>query len=306
MNWKALILSGIMAAIAVPPLAMAQQNVAYTVVDSTSVPGLPEEYRDFKWYRFETENFEILSIDWKQGAAIKKDVEELRQWTQRRWGLKDVRYTRKCMILCVPSQDIYKKWFRRDDVDPKIAKSKNRDGSGRDVYGIWIAGEPGFMINRLPEKVGWVNLLNYESSFNIKLPHWLHVGMSVLNNDVNTIRRIIGSLDPNGTYSSRDVFQKTVPSGLDSRQYRARAAALCLLLRKQQFGGSKFVEFMSTINRSGNVEQALSVYGWRSGQDFDRSYNVYVRNLSYDIGIRRTPHMGLTWFVLKKAVNVRK
>jgi len=303
-DWKVFILGGIIA-MSTSLSASAQHKVTYTRIDSTSVPGMPEEYKDLRWYLFETDNFEILSIDLNHGIAIQKDVEALRLWTQRRWGFENTPYAKKCMVLCVPSQEIYRKWFRRDDIAPKVAKSKNKDGSDREVYGIWIVGEKGFLTNRLPEKIGRVNLLNHELALNVKFPEWLHIGMSVLNNDVNSLRTTIGSLDPNGSYLGKDVFDNSTLDKSGS-QYRARAAALCLLLRKQQNPNVKFAAFLLFISKVNDPSQALAVYGWRDMAAFDLSYNNYVRNLSFDISKGRTPNMGLTWFPPKKTASDSK
>jgi len=277
--------------------------VSYSIVDSVAVPGIPEEYKHFRWHRFETPNFEVLAINRHQAIGLLNRCEPLKTWAQRRWGLQDVVYNRKCMVLCVPTQEIFKKWFRRPDVDPKVAKSKNVDGSDREVYAIWLAGEQGYLENKLPEKIGRVNLLNYEATYNISIGHWAHVGMSALNNHVNEVRRLLGSLDPKDSYKSKAVFKQTtqrVMGRLNNQEYRARAAVLCLMLRKQQYGGEKFIWFLSTMASSGPDQALATVYGWQGCAGFDVSYTRYVQNLVYDIRVGRTPNMGLTWFVPKK------
>ena len=271
----------------------------YTVSMYTGpVPGLPDEFKGLQWHRCVSKDFEVLSIDKAQGTQLIEYLDKLKTWTERRWGLADIPYNKQCMVICVPHQTEFEKWFRQHDIEPVEAQTKNVDGTPRQVYAIWIAGEPGFLTNKLPEKVGLVNLMNYETTFPVvKVPHWMHVGMSVLNNDVRSIRRLIETLDPDRIYDARFLFDPGNSKSLRPEEYKAYAAAACLLLRKQHNGAAQFTKFME-VHSKGNAEQSLKiVYGWQDYTDFNRSFNNYTRALSYDIRINRTPDMGLTWFL---------
>ena len=249
------------------------------------VPKLSEDLKDLQWYRYTTKNFEILSIDREQGVWLSEYLEKLKTWTQKRWGLTDIPYGKQCMVICVPQQEIFSKWFRQRDIVPAEVETKNVDGSPRQVYVIWISGDTGFLTNSLPEKFGLVNLINYESTFSgVKLPQWMHTGMSALNNDVKSVRTLLGSLDQNKTYDIRSIDNK------------GQAAAVCLFLKKQHDGSARFVKFMEVCSKS-SLEQAIRVYGWTGYNDFNRSLNAYVRALVYDIRVGKTPDMGITWFL---------
>jgi len=270
-----------------------------TMVTSSTVPGIPDEYKDWKWYRFVTDNFEVLSIEKSSGEAITRRVESLKTWANNRWDFEDRPYQHKCMILCVPSKEIFKLWFRQRNIAPKITKSKNMDGSDRTVYAIYIAGVDRYLTAKLPEQVGRVNLMDYEIAHqsNIRLGHWAHVGMSALNNDLATVRKMLGTeYDPG---SVQRVFAPDMPVIEDSTDaYRRRAAALCLMLRKLHGGGSAFKSFVLQSAANG-ADNALKVYGFEDYEHLDSNYTTYVRNLSYDIDHRRTPDMGLTWFTTR-------
>src|SRR6185369_3352943 len=92
------------AALTIIASCLVMASPAYTIEPSAvyagSLPGLPEEFKNYRWYQFLTKNFEILSIDREQGAALASYVESLKTWTNRRWGLQDIQYDRQCMILC--------------------------------------------------------------------------------------------------------------------------------------------------------------------------------------------------------------
>ncbi len=271
---------------------------------------LPPEYQNYRWYRFTTQNFEILSIDAKAGKQAQVRVERLRSWIYARWGLQDIPFRqsdldgnergRRCLIICVPDAQTYKKWFRRTNVDPKISKSKNLDGSERDVYAIWIATEGNWLTGVLPEKIGRVCLLNYEEVFRVKFGRWAHVGMSALNNDVRTIRSMFSDLSTEDQLDGQKIFtQQQQRPGTTDAEFRRSSAALCLFLRKQQGGNTRFNQFLETYSSTENANQALEVYGWRGFTHFNKSYGAYVKNLAYDIRHDRTPNMGLVWFVPK-------
>jgi hypothetical protein len=278
-------------------LCMASEPTIYTVSEYTgAVPGLPDEYKGLHWYRFVTKNFEILSIDRTQGVWQAQYVEPLKSWTQKRWGLANIPYDKKCLIICVPQQQLFEKWFRQKQIEPLPTQTKDIDGTARQVYAVWIAADPGFLTTKLPEQVGLVNLMNYENAFTVHLPKWMHVGMAALNNDPQAIRSMIGALDPNKSYDAKLVFEDANAKALTPADYRAQAAAACLLLRKQHEGATQFVKYLEANNKS-NSEQALAVYGWHGYGDFNRHFSAYVRNLAYDIRANRTPDMGLTWFL---------
>ena len=297
-----------------PAVCMAVPNktaLESTTVDSSAVPSIPDEYKDWKWHRYETENFEVLAIKKDHGEAIAKRAEHLKTWANERWGFEDKSYWHKCMILCVPTQDVFRKWFRRTDVDPKIAKSKTLSGHDRTVYGIWLSGEGRYLTAVLPEKIGRINLLNFEiintdgskpgvGEKQVKLGKWAHVGMSALNNDLTTIRQMLGS--EYKPYSVKALFAEEVPviGPETALSYRARAAALCLMLRKLR-GSERYMSFLIGSSIVGPQASLDVVYGFERYEQFQVRYDRYVRNLAFDIQHNKTPDMGLTWFLPKKS-----
>lgn len=283
-------------------------KVNYSMVSSYMVPNIPQEYRHLRWHRFETPNFEILSINQEQGVELLNHCEPLKSWVQNRWGFPESDYIveidgkrqqTKCMVICIPNKKIFEKWYRQSYIDPKLSVSKNLDGSDRWVYATWIAGEDGFLKNVLPGKIGWVNLLNYEEKNNVNLPYWAIVGMSELDNDVDQIRKLIVKLkdsppvDPEDLFSEREGF-------VGDKNYRAKVACVCLLLRRQKDGRKRFVTFLLDSLSMGEEKALSKNYGWSDYGHFEKTLNDYIKKLSYDISVGRTPDMGLTWFVPRK------
>jgi len=299
------------AMVCLPAFSIAEVPMKTTVIESSVVPELPEEYRDWRWHLVETPNFEILAIDLEDAEAMYHRVEALRSWGYHRWGFRDHQYAHKCMILCVPSQSVFQKWFRRANVDPRLTKSKRVDENtgevvDQEVFAIWIAGEGDYLRSVLPEKIGRVNLMNYEKLTGNKLSKWAHVGMSALNNDVGTLRVMLSTFPLERTYKPSDVFGKDLPlvTPQAKADFRKRAAITCLMLRKLHGGSEQFMTF--TLKASaGGPEKALAVYGFKGYDDFGPNYDRYIKNLSFDIRNDRTPDMGLTWFLPRKGTVLR-
>ena len=268
-----------------PTPAVAQQNQ------------LPPEYQNYRWYWFQTANFEIMSIDWSAGWQAAQRVEQLRSWTFKRWQLPDTNLDKKCLIVLVPDQSTFQKWFRKSsNIDPKVAKSKNADGSTRDVYGIWMTSEGSWLTSVLPEKVSFVSLMAFETQHRVQLGYWAKVGMSSLSNDVNALRALFRGLratDTNALFGMTKQGEVTPPS------FKAQAAAACLLLRKQMNGGDLFVQCLQRYAGTNNAAWAIKVFGWPSMAEFNHSYQAYASNLAYDVQANVTPDMGLLWFVEK-------
>lgn len=259
-----------------------------TVLPDT--PALPPEYQNLRWHRFVTDNFEIVSIDKDQGKNIKDKSEEIRSWIYKKWGLQNVAFTNKCIVVCVKDKETFKKWFKKDDIEPKLTKSKNLDGTDREVYAIWVCGET--MGSNLREKISRVCLLNYEKTYNIKLPSWSHVGISFLNNDIQVVKTGLQSIDEKTSNLAQIKLDQCTP------EEKYNAACFCLFLRKQHNGDKKFISFLEAYNASGSdVNSIVSVYGWKSGDEMAASYVAYRANLVYDLKSGRTPDMGLFWFV---------
>jgi len=256
---------------------------------------LPPEYQNYKWFWFKTANFEIMSIDWEAGWQAAQRVESLRAWTFKRWDLPDSNFDKKCLIVLVPDQQTFQKWFRKSpNIDPKVAKSKNADGSSRDVYGVWLTTEGSWLTSVLPEKVSFVSLMAFESQYRVQLGYWAKVGMSSLSNDVTTLRSMFAGLQP---IDARTLFSTTPQGEVTDPAFKAQAAAACLLLRKQPFGCARFVQCLQRYSDTHDPAQSLSVFGWSGIDDFSRNYQAYVINLAYDVQNNVTPDMGFLWLV---------
>lgn len=266
------------------------------LIASAEAPAVPDKYKDAKWLLYETPNFEIVALNSEHAMQVQNYAEDLKSWIYNRWGLHDIPFDKKCMIVCVPSQEMFVEFFRKPDVDPKVATSKNPDGSDRQVYGIWIAASSDnrWLTASLPEKLGRVCLLNYESTYKLKFENWFYVGSSALNNDPGAILTVLAGQPQN---IGIDQLFSSEPTA-SSEAYRYHAMVLCLMLRKE-FGIAKLKQFLLSSNKDLNT-RFREVYGFADAASFGISYNAYVKNLHHDIHNNRTPVTYLTWFFIRK------
>lgn len=272
-------------------------NYTYDVINSVAIPELPDEYKGYSWHRYLTNNFEVLAIDNNHAKAIVEVIEDVKKWTQVRWGMPSVDYDKPCMIMCVPSKSLLQKWFRKTEINPKRSKSERVDGKYLDVYSFFISADDNYLSDQLPSKIGWVNLMHYEHLNNVSLRPWAFSGMSLLNSDINSIKTNFINLPPKGSLIPVKELFEASPNSVNDPIFCKQSAAMCLLLMKQGNTNQRFINFVKQSSKDKPSVSLASLYGFRSYEHFDEVYVKYCNNLTHDIGRNLTPDMGLTWFL---------
>lgn len=267
-----------------------------------AVPTLSEKYRDARFHYHKTQNFEIVSIDPAVPHQVEEYAEELKTWVAERWGLHDIGFTKPCMLVCFPSQEMFKDCLKVDYKEPKISIAKGLDGQDREVITIWVVADPQgqWLRTALPEKIGRAVMINYEQAYGLKLPVWVHLGTSFLNNDLAYVRTNLSGLNPSTNYDVNDLFNLTAEefakkSAQDNHSIKLRAACCCLLIRKE-LGEKAFTNLLSAASK-GDSAAGVKSMGYNSTIQFSQSFNSFCRNLAYDLRSNRTPKLYLTWFV---------
>lgn len=262
---------------------------------------LPEEFKDLQWNRYVTKNFEILSIDEKQGLHLHKNLEKVKTWIYHHWGMKDITFKRKCMVICTPTDEMFKKFFRKEDVSPKYNDK---------VSAVWVSldsNKGNWLKTIVSEKITHICLYEFRDAYDIKLRPWMVYGMSVLNTDPSYASGIISKnnfVSRNGTYinggmSTKQIFETTFEDIESEDQeykgkFKAQSAVLTLFLKKELTGGrEKFKKFVVVENYK---EGLRKVYEFRDLGDFESKYRRYLFNLVYDINRNRTPRSYFTWY----------
>ncbi len=258
-------------------------------------PALPF---NMAWHRYETPNFEVLSIDKDQGGYLSDNLESMRRWGLHRWGIQPVDFTVKCKVLLTPDKDTFVKLFKKDAPSVRVEWEGGRIKSST----IWMWAESRWHTGALQFFLVDVALSEFEQKYNFKCPLWARRGMAVLNMNLPHIHGAIGALQDNYaknlpcfwtadlTGMTADKLAKYQPQY--QLQYDRQAAALCLLLRKE-FGQKKFLEFFEASAKS--PEQALPVVGCTTSQQFDLIYHRFMFAITRDIGANRVPAAYLTF-----------
>lgn len=248
------------------------------------------------WNRYETQNFEILSINKEQGVYLYQNVEYLRKWTLERWGIKSVDYSTKCKIMIAPDKDTYVKLFKKDKTG-YVADGKS--------IAIWMYAEPKWHVDSLPQALTAIGIAEFERKYNVIFPLWLKEGMSLLNTSIGNIKSNLGELTEvfskdNAWFWSKDLLNMT-PDKLAKYEVKHRgwfakeSAMMCLYLIKEH-GPLSFNNMLNVfVAKEADPLAALRQVGYADYEKFDLVFYKYMYSLAGDILNRKTPDSYLTW-----------
>lgn len=248
---------------------------------------LVEQPAPIQWNRYETTNFEILSIDDAQGKLLYNNIEYIKTWISWRWGIKDNSFSVKCKIMVVPSKDLFVKIFNKD----RSSFRYEPKGSA-----IWICTEEvRWLTDVLPKMMTEVNLNEFEAKFNTKFGLWAHRGMSILNGNLIEIR---GALSLGGDLILSKVMLNTTTeqylklSEANRIKFDSQCAAFCLMIRKEH-GNGKFLDYLGASRD--DPEKALSIFSLNNYTSLDSLFFGYLGGLSKEIQQQKVPNSYLTW-----------
>jgi len=251
----------------------------------------PAEPPQIQWNRYVTKNFEILSLDDAQGKYLYDNMEFMKTWTLWRWGMKDIDFSMKCKVVCVPSKDLYKKLFNKENALWRVDMDGNRIKSTT----IWIITDEPHWNTAIPLQLTEVVHAEFEQSYGAKLPFWVHRGMTVLNTRLTDIRVCLAKT---GNPSTKALLEMTAEaySKLDANgkaTYDAQAAAFTLMLRKQ-FGGGKAVLAMTDISRTNPLVGLQNVGKFATYEAADTAFQGFCRGVAANVAA--IPNSYLTWY----------
>lgn len=234
------------------------------------------------WHRIITDNFLILSLNRKDGEFIAKNVELIKENFFKSWNYENITLSKHdntpvCMILCVPDDIILQKMFR--------VKSSYFEKNT-----IWISGGDKLLDN-LKEFIPCILLHQYETKVNFKFNAWIVRSMINFNNKpAMVLKHNLIDLKPEEVHTvinlSYEDFQKKSP--LDRQFFDGQAICLHLMVRKE-FGKKAFYHFL----KNGADYKSLE---FKSLDEFNKTYNRYIVNISNNIKSKITPDEYLNVF----------
>lgn len=246
--------------------------------------------KDKVWHRSQTKNFTILSLDKGQGLYLFENVEKIKRWTLTRWGLPDMDFSAECRIVCVPDAAIMKKLFR---VEGSRVESRKEDGKVK-LHVIWVVFDKR-PTECLPSAMTMVCLTEFEQQYNVMVPFWVRRGMAILNLSMPQIKGTLRFMNEviskrEKVYFSNAFFGMTREEFLQAdaqtqKVYDAQATVMCLLFRKE-YGQYNFLRF---ISKPSTEQHLREVVGFRSFEEFDKTFKRYMYYLSQDVVGGETP-----------------
>lgn len=251
---------------------------------------------DLAWNRFETKNFEVLSVSKEDGRKLSDSLERMRAWSLERWGIKSDDFAVKAKVVLAPDREAFVKLFGKDAPGVRV----DRDGLRVKAASVWVWAEPRWETGALQQYLTEVCVADFEARHRVTIPLWARVGMAGLNSNVASIR---GDLAP-----LHEVFSKNEPcfwtedllamtpeklkryKATDQALFRREAVALCLYLQKER---GKFVPFLEAAMQS--PDKALRVLDLTEDRQLDAALHAYMANLSKDLVDNKVPNSYLTW-----------
>lgn len=253
-----------------------------------------------QWNHVETQNFVVLAINPEHRDYLGQSMEFMRKWAFDRWGMKQVDFSVKCMVLVAADRDEYKKLFNGKDA-PAVRIDREPGGKIKALT-IWCWADPKFHAAVLPRLLTEVCLAEFEQAYKVKFPLWLHRGMGVLNGSLPEIRREVADLSQVYAQNlpcfwSEDILTMTEDKlekyqSQNRQWYDKQAAVMCLYVLKTH-GQKKFLDFLDGSLKS--PQAAVPILGVPGYKELDAAFNKFMYNLSHDVAAGKSPDGHLTW-----------
>ena len=243
------------------------------------------QYTDKDLYKWDTPNFVILGINDLQGYQVSQQIEKIKEWSIRRWGLPIDPFVCRPKVVCVPNKAVLKKLFRLDN---SFAESRPEE----DVCWVICDGDLSHAISVFTTEFC---ISNFERVHKTKICYWARRGMSILNGDTQRVRAFVSPLSGHIASNRKLLFSEPLFT-LDKKAliksspdnvalFDKEATLLCLMLRKE-FGQVRFL-WLITDSSTDSVRRAT---GFSSYAEFDKAFKRYLYYASTDITQGRMPN----------------
>ena len=237
------------------------------------------DFQDLVWNRYTTDNFTILSIENKQGKWLSYNIENIKNWCLKRWGLPNIKFEKECRIMVVPNKELLKKLFNISE-----SKYEARIVDGKlEIIALWLAlDSEEDLVDTVPYFVTICSMLEIDEKFNTKSNILLTKGMAELNRSLVKIKENLKvvNIDDKDIVGVFNLDVKKI-----SQDDLNKSLIISLMLRKE-FGESKFLRFLFSNK---NTKDSLGlIYGF-DPDSFSKSYNRYCKDISKEIKDNKVP-----------------
>jgi hypothetical protein len=245
------------------------------------------DFQDLVWNRYTTENFTILSIENKQGRWLSYNIENIKSWCLKRWGLPNIKFEKECRIMVVPNKELLKKLF---NISESRYEARMVDGK-LEIIALWLSlDSEEDLVDTVPYFVTICSVLEIDQKFNTKSNIFLTKGMAELN---RSLVKIKDNIKIASGVEAKDIFGTL---GVDSTKYKkmsqddlknfnSKSLIVSLMLRKE-FGESRFLRFLFS-NKNTNDSLGL-IYNF-DPESFGKSFTRYCKDLASEIKDNKVP-----------------
>lgn len=259
------------------------------------------DVKDKVWNRWTSKNFVVCSIDDAQAKYLHENLEDVRGWVFKRWGLPDLNFSRECRLICVNDLALFKTLFGIDHSKVEVRREENGSVKMTTIF-LLCEERPS---QTIPAPLTEVCLIEMEQQYHLKFGWWFHRGSAALNGSLSDIRRRLADLRPSvvsgepkrlglethtttatwATPTAKSLFEMTEKewNELDEgakKSFDSNAMAASLFLRKE-FGRNRFTELLRTTARGERAMEATiqKVCGMDYAK-FDSIFKKYLQDLT--------------------------
>lgn len=244
-----------------------------------------DDLKNLVWNRYTTENFTILSIENEQGKWLNYNIENIKSWCLKRWGIPNFKFQKECRIMVVPNKDLLKRLFNISESRYEVRKIKD----DLEVIAVWmVISSDDDLINTVPYYVTSCSLIEFNYTNNFKNDLCFINGISLLNESFSKIKNI----DKKDYHTkilnllSVDENKYNKMSSEEKKDFDVESMLLCLMFKKE-FGENKFLRFL-TSNKT--KEDSLRYIYRFTISDFENSYNRYIKDFVSELNENKVPN----------------
>ena len=242
---------------------------------STFAYAEPLNPKDYKWYRFATKNFVILSLDKDKGQELQTQIEDKKDKYLDKFGFPtELEFKKPCKILLLPNEELLKKCFG--------IKNSQTEVSSDGEINVWMR------IDTNQKCIAEACLAAVGQKYGFDVQFWAFRGLSILSLPPDYIRSILNNIKP---YDIKALlsFKESDYYKLDEakrKEFDANSVLFCMLLRKE-YGQDKMHRF---IEDSHDPTKAINdLLGFKSFDHFSSVFNRYKSDINNDLSDGRLP-----------------
>lgn len=244
-----------------------------------------ENTKKTEFFTQSTDNFEIVSNNQKLTDYLANHIEFIKQRTYQRWGMEDISFQNKCMIVCIDDKNLYSDLYKRQQNGLYKPSFKHEN---KKISAIWLYMETDWRDSVLPGQVTEACLHEYSLKYNVQFPTWMIRGMARLNGSEKTISSLLANshimMQNFAHYDGENLLKGNIGNSDYDKWLDTESVFLCLFLKKE----IKMKNIMDFCKKS-PLLVVRDDLKFASFEEFNYRFEKYMFDLSLDIKDGKTP-----------------